>query len=48
MYSVSHLVLSVLSSSVLMANLEEHPQEDISWVPDLRTGCVACGIVASD
>lgn len=45
--SVFHLVLS-LSSSVLTAKLEEHPQGDGSWVPGLRTECVAWGMVASD
>lgn len=41
------LVLPV-PSSTLRASLEEHPQKEAFWVPDLRTECVACGTVASD
>lgn len=41
------LVLSV-PSSASWARLEGHPWEETSWVPDLRTGRVACGVVASN
>lgn len=35
------------SSSDSRARLGEHPWEETFWVPDLRTGRVACGVVAS-
>ena len=35
------------SSSDSRASLGEHPWEETFWVPGLRTGRVACGVVAS-
>lgn len=33
--------------SASRARVEARPQEGAFWAPDLRTGCVACGVAAS-